>query len=136
MACTDQEWTIETKTDSATPKQATLVFCLKNVTGIITGEVFEGVGGPRLSSVVGKNEPILGSVFTIMTLTFAWSAVKIMMNGFTFKTGETIHFQGRFVAFKSVDVPEASRSGTTTADSEPLTAPDDGDTGTATGQQT
>jgi hypothetical protein len=131
MACsgTEKEWTFDTITDPRNgrpSKSATLIFCLKIDNGVITGSAFDGVSRERLSDVTGTSEPILDTGLSLMTLGFTWGPSDVMMAGFTFTTAADItHFQGRFRAFHPFNAPITL-----------LDAPDPGDTGTGTGQQT
>jgi hypothetical protein len=115
------------------PFDSFLTFLLKVVAGQIVypdSKVF--LGTVLLSSVSGTCQPVANPDGTAMTLQFTWDRVDVFMTGFTYLSGFT-RFRGCWLAKTHMgalpnEFSEALRS--------ILVAPDDGDTGTATGQQT
>lgn len=131
----EKEWTIEIKRDpqpGKAPFEATLVFKLTNLNGIITGQVWDGVDGQLLSAVTGTYQPSPDGNYQFMTLEFTWGAVNVTLSGEAIETPDTVHFNGRFTA--SAATATNDNAGTTD-ESLPIT-PGEGDTGTGTGQQT
>ncbi|MEN3328160.1 MAG: hypothetical protein V7638_2967 [Acidobacteriota bacterium] len=134
MACTgeDREWTIEMKSD--TPENSiglpdTLVFCLNNQTGIITGNVSRSEG-TFLATVTGTHKFVFDSpAVGFMTVDFKFNGADVTMAGATLKDDETTFFDGRFRTF------EPNGNGTNSNDISALTL-GTGDTGSSTGQTT
>jgi hypothetical protein len=96
--------------------------------GDLTGDVY--IGTTKLSSVTGTCRPLTSPDGNLLTLAFNWGAVDIFLTGFTYVKGFT-KFKGRYIATQhggiAVELNERLAL---------LAAPGDGDTGTATGQQT
>jgi len=153
MGCGENqtEWTIQVQRDSKPNEPdlaATLVFCLNDDNGVVTGEVSNGTEAQFLSTVTGTHqaldqiEDFGGLNFRFMSLNFKWGAADMVLSGLTFKTPETSHFRGRFQA---TSLNGASSNGTARALDggavevrafDELINPGNGDTGTGTGQQT
>jgi hypothetical protein len=109
-----------------------LTFCL-NINGTtITGTV------NSIANVTGTNQALVGGVERI-TLGFPWGATRVIVEGFTFP--DNAGRRELLVTFRAIPpdgvVTAAAPQGTTpTASALVLVAPDVGDTGTGTGQQT
>jgi hypothetical protein len=136
----NQEWTIELNRESKAseaPFKAILVFKLSDQNGIVTGTVSEGIAGRSLSTVTGTHQPLAGIEARFMALDFKWGDKDIMVSGVTYKTPETEFFSGRFRALALTAVAAHAVVGdVSTFQIVPGTDPGNGDTGTATGQQT
>ena len=135
-----QEWTIQLNRESKAseaPFTAILVFKLSDQNGIVTGTVSEGIDGRCLSTVTGTHQSVAGVEARFMALDFKWGDKDIMVSGVTYKTPETEFFSGRFRAMVLTAVAAHAVIGDVAAfDILPSTDPGNGDTGTATGQQT
>ena len=133
----NQEWTTEIIRESQ-PSQsefrAILVFTLNAQNGIVTGTVSEGVGGRFISTVTGTYQPLPEVTYWFMTLDFKWGNTDMMVSGITFDAPGTVRFVGRFRAIALAEVAATGdiRKFDIVADPDP----GNGDTGTATGQQT
>ena len=123
MECpADRVWNIATQVLNQ-PKVEILIFCLDiNEEGHITGKV-EHSDGTLLSDVSGRREP-LGGIVSSMTLNFDWDSVSIVMVGLAIGNVQAM-FIGGFHA-----------TGNGNESVIRAFAPGDGDTGTATGNQT
>jgi hypothetical protein len=135
-----QEWTIELIREPKpyeTPFTAILVFKLSDQNGIVTGTVSEAIDARFLSTVTGTHQPLAGIEARFMALDFKWGDTDIMVSGVTYKTPETEFFSGRFrvlaltAVAANVVIGDVAEFGIA-----PGTDPGNGDTGTATGQQT
>jgi len=131
-----KEWTIELTRDSERPEPsfATLVFKLITQNGIITGEVWDGIENQLISTVRGTHVPLPGDERWSMTLEFIWGNVSVAISGLTAETPETVLFNGGYTTTALTTVAPISNAGT--LEILETMAPADGDTGTATGQQT
>lgn len=137
MACTgeDREWTIEMASD--TPENSvgipgTLVFCLNNQGGIVTGQVSDVPDRTFISTVTGTHKLVFdSSALGFMSLGFKFNGSDVMMAGATLTDDETTFFDGRFQIF------ETNGNGTLTdSDEIPAVTFGTGDTGSSTGQTT
>lgn len=97
--------------------------------GAITGEVF--IGTTRLAAVTGSCRPIARPDGNHLTLEFNWGPIDIFLVGYTHPVGAFTFFKGRFIALAHSGVAIALDPILTA-----LTRPDEGETGTGTGQQT
>ena len=72
-----------------------------------------------------------------MTLDFKWGDTDVMVSGVTYESSGIVHFAGRFRAVALIAVAAAAVIGDVNeVNIPPGTNPGNGDTGTATGQQT
>ena len=130
----DEQWSIETKTDPRPGRPSVdgmLIFCLRTTGGIISGRVFDGDSGEFLSDVTGTLESLGGvdEAFT-MTLNYVRDSRPMVMSGVRLAR----NFRGRF---EPVAVAEFAVTGAPSGSiAAPMTAPGEGDTGTASGTQT
>jgi hypothetical protein len=136
MACGEEakEWTIEMKNDlgKTMPFNGTLVFCLNNEKGIVTGKVSDGENGELLSPVTGRHQPAFQTESVgFMSVDFVWNKVGVNMAGATLKTAETVFFDGLFRTTPTSTGNGSSRPG----DARAITM-GDGETGTSVGQTT
>lgn len=136
MACTgeDREWTIEMASD--TPENSigipgTLVFCLNNQGGIITGNVSRSEGA-FIGTVTGTHKLVFDSpALGFMSVGFKFNGSDVMIAGATLTDDETTFFDGRFQTF------ETNGNGTSSDSGEiPAVSFGNGDTGSSTGQTT
>lgn len=125
MTCENDEWTIELVRDNpSTPSwESTLVFCIEIDGNAITGDVYEGVEPTLISSVTGTYAALTGVSGGLISLDFTWSGIDVCVAGVTYDDNPT-KLTGRYWAYGSSSLLEEDP------------APADGDTGTATGQQT
>jgi hypothetical protein len=118
-----------------------LFFKLLIRNGTITGDVFHSnTPGTRLSRVSGQCLSIPRPDHSVMDMLFTWGRVRVRLTGSVFlDTGDRrVKYKGRFHAFRPngfSDTLQASEGGRANAAPPPID-PDDGDTGTGTGQQT
>jgi hypothetical protein len=126
--------------DDTPDEDELLDFCLKFDGEVVTGTVTDDEGHPLSSDdkVSGMRLPIGQTGKYFMNLVFRWDkqreAIEVFMGGFIFTdSSDVTHFNGRFRATR-IDAqlaPSGAAPQLTT-----LPPPDDGDTGTGTGQQT
>jgi len=137
MTCTgeEREWTIEMRSDSR-PESETLIFCLNNQGGVVTGNVSDGVERTFVSTVQGTHKTIFDvDAFGFMSIDFTWRGESVLMEGATLKESEsTTRFDGRFRTF----VPSSTNgNGTARAfDETPAVTLGTGDTGGSVGTTT
>src|ERR1044071_1003849 len=111
------------------PLLETLFFDLtiNAATGAISGDVF--LGNIRLSSVTGNCAPNTTPDGNLLGLSFNWGSVDVYIAGFT-HTQTFVRFKGVYRAQNRVAIPDSFD------DRLKAFAPGDGETGTATGNQT
>jgi len=116
----------------------TLFFQLNVAGAVITGDVFPSAGA-RLSAVTGSCQAVANQELSIIDLLFTWNGRNVALLGLVHLDPvlARVKFKGRFRAFGAGQLNterQIDRSGP----SNFLVAipPDDGDTGTGTGQQT
>jgi len=132
-----KEWVIELKRDSPADKpsfEATLVFKLDAQNEILRGQVWDGVNGHLLSTVIGTIKRVPGAEESSMELEFKWGKVNVMLEGQAVEALDTVHFKGRYRASASTAAKSNHKGGH--VDAVALMEPSDGDTGSGTGQQT
>ena len=128
-ACLDNEWTINMSRDKTPTVFETLRLKLTISNGVISGDMFyPATSTTRFSTVSGTCQPLAKPDGNLMTVEFNWGLVDIFMVAFTHPQASFTKFKGRFIAtkhnFDNFDKELAAL------------IPDDGDTGTGTGQMT
>jgi hypothetical protein len=100
--------------------------------GRITGEVF--IGSTKLADVAGSCRPIQRPDGKLLTLEFNWGPRDLFLTGFTYPapSSSVILFRGRFIALPH----QGALLDTFNPILGALTIPEEGETGTGTGQQT
>lgn len=138
VECDDSQgflpWKFHMTNDKTPTQDDVLNFCLKFDQGKVTGTVFDSDGNPlsRDSSVTGTRTPTDNPQVDLVTMHFAWDndsdTVDVITAGAIFKrsTGRDRNFVGLFHARAIFEATIRAK----------LLAPGDGDTGTATGNQT
>lgn len=135
--CTNSNFSVDIVRDADDLRLDTLFFNLTISGSRISGNVFLSNGPSPLSSVSGSCQSFARPDVSLYTLTFTWDTVTVFVIALIFsnrRSGRVI-FSGRFVAARITDaeVPLVTREPGARPNRIP---PADGDTGTATGQQT
>lgn len=135
--CQSRNFTIEFNRDVDDARLDTLFFLLDITGSIISGNVFPSVGSTPLSSVTGTCQSFMRPDSSLFTMTFTWNTVTVSVIGVvSFHNGKRrVTFEGRFSAAAHTDaqVPQVLRDPNVRL---VIIPPSDGDTGTASGQQT
>jgi len=144
MPC-EENWTIDVVFNSpADTTTRTLVFCINFNGDTISGDVDLLVNGElRDLSLVTGTIRVLPNVLTpnpnrpvrLMSLNFTWGGTRVLLSGTTFPVGAQNRFDGDISAF-SVLAAGAPSGATSSAPTEQIVGPSDGDKGTGTGTQT
>jgi hypothetical protein len=143
MECTgedNREWTIDMKSDTGVARSipGTLIFCLNNQGGIVTGDVSDGVERTFLSTVKGTHSLVFNTqAIGFMSLTFKVNGSIVLMEGATLVESETTTlFNGRYSTFSTASTNGKGTGTWPDLTEVPAETFGNGDTGTGTGTTT